>query len=244
MEFYRTKDYEALSRKAANIVAAQITIKPTAVLGLATGSTPEGLYAQLIDGYKAGDLDFSQVRSINLDEYKGLNGDHDQSYRYFMNHHLFNHININPAATKLPNGMAEDVETECTRYDEQVDAMGGIDLQLLGLGQNGHIGFNEPDDHFANGTHEVALTQSTIDANARNFESVEDVPRYAITLGIKAIMQAKRVLLVVSGEAKAQALYQTLYGPITPQVPASILQLHPGLMVVADEAAMAVIDAQ
>ncbi|MEG1431522.1 MULTISPECIES: glucosamine-6-phosphate deaminase [Eubacterium] len=242
MEFYRAENYKTLSRKAANIVSAQVIMKPNCILGLATGSTPIGLYEHLVEWYKKGDLDFSRVKSINLDEYKGLKGDHPQSYRYFMDTHLFNHINIDKANTQLPNGMATDDAAECRRYNALLHESEGIDLQILGLGQNGHIGFNEPGESFERETHCVALTQSTIAANARYFDTMEDMPKYAFTLGIKAIMQAKRILLVVSGGSKAEALYQCLYGPITPQVPASILQLHSGLMVVADEAAMAVID--
>lgn len=242
MKIYRAKNYEDLSAKAANIVSAQVTIKPNCTLGLATGSTPEGLYAELVKSYEAGNLDFSQVRSVNLDEYKGLAPDHPQSYRYFMNFHLFDRVNINKANTNVPNGLEEDAAKECARYEDVIAASGGIDLQLLGLGHNGHVGFNEPGDSFDCDTHCVELTQSTIDANARYFDGPDDMPHYAYTMGIKGIMQADKVLLVVSGEAKADALYKCLFGPITPQVPASILQLHKNLMVVADEAALSKID--
>lgn len=242
MRIYAVQNYEEMSRKAANIVSAQVILKPNCVLGLATGSTPEGLYAQLVDWYKKDDLDFSQVKSVNLDEYKGLSGESDQSYRYYMNKHLFSKVNILPENTYLPNGMAEDDKEECARYDRIVKTMGGVDLQLLGLGGNGHIGFNEPSEDFAKGTHCVKLTESTIEANARFFESDEEVPRYAYSMGIRTIMMAKKILLVVSGAGKADALYATVFGPINPSVPASILQLHPDVTIVADEAALAKID--
>lgn len=242
MKIYFAENYEDLSRKAANIVSAQIIMKPDCTLGLATGSTPEGLYAQLVEWYKKGDLDFSGVRSINLDEYKGLSGSHPQSYRYFMDSHLFDHVNIKKENTHLPDGMENDPQKECQRYNALLAEAGGIDLQLLGLGHNGHIGFNEPGEAFEKETHCVALTESTLQANARYFENPQAMPRYAYTLGIKAIMQARGILLVVSGASKAEALFKSLYGPITPQVPASILQLHNHLMVVADRAALSVIN--
>ncbi len=242
MKIYKTKNYEEMCRKAANIVFAQVNLKPDSVLGLATGSTPEGLYANLVEWYKDGDIDFSQVKSVNLDEYKGLPHDNDQSYYYYMNKHLFSHINILPENTNLPNGMAGDDEAECKRYDDLVKSMNGVDLQLLGLGGNGHIGFNEPDEAFAKGTHCVKLTDSTIKANARFFDNYDDVPKYAYSMGIKTIMMAKKILLVANGSAKADALYATICGPITPKVPASILQLHPDVTIVADEEALAKVD--
>ena len=242
MKIYSAENYEDLSRKAANIVSAQIIMKPDCTLGLATGSTPEGLYAQLVEWYKKGDLDFSGVRSINLDEYKGLAGSHPQSYRYFMDSHLFDHVNIKKENTHLPNGMETDTHKECLRYNALLAESGGIDLQLLGLGRNGHIGFNEPGEAFEKETHCVALTESTLQANARYFESPQTMPRHAYTLGIKAIMQAHCILMVVSGPAKAEALCKSLYGPNTPQVPASILQLHNHLIVVADRAALSIIN--
>ena len=238
MKIYKTKDYEAMSRKAANIIAAQIITKPDCVLGLATGSSPIGTYKRLIDGYNEGDLDFSQVKTINLDEYKGLTKDNDQSYAYFMNDNLFSHVNIDINNTNLPNGMAGDDDAECRRYNAVIDSMGGIDLQLLGLGHNGHIGFNEPDEFFQKETHLVALTQSTIDANSRLFNDPAEVPRYAYTMGIKTIMQAKRILIVVSGEDKADIVAKAFFGPITPAVPASILQMHNDVIIVGDEAAL------
>ena len=190
-----------------------------------------------------GDLDFSQITSVNLDEYKGLSGDNDQSYRYFMNTNLFDHVNIDKTRTYVPNGLEEDSDKACADYNEIIRSVGGIDIQLLGIGGNGHIGFNEPGEAFEKETHCVDLTESTIKANARFFESMDEVPKQAYTMGIKNIMQARKVLLIVSGEGKAEILDKVLYGPVTPQVPASILQLHNDLTVVADEAAMSVIKA-
>ncbi len=241
MQIVRAKDYKDMSRKAANILSAQIIIKPGCVLGLATGSTPVGIYKQLIKWYEKGDLDFAGVRTVNLDEYKGLGPDHSQSYRYFMNENLFNHVNINKANTHVPDGMAKDDGAECIRYDQVVRQMDGVDMQLLGLGHNGHIGFNEPGEEFMKGTHCVALTQSTIQANSRLFDRPEDVPRYAFTMGIRTIMEAKKILVVVSGEDKAQIVREALYGPITPKVPASVLQLHGDVTVVGDEAALSLV---
>ena len=243
MIIYVGKDYQDVSRKSANIMSAQIIMKPNAVLGLATGSTPVGLYKQLIEWYNKGDLDFSQITSVNLDEYKGLSGDNDQSYRYFMNTNLFDHVNIDKTRTYVPNGLEEDSDKACADYNEIIRSVGGIDIQLLGIGGNGHIGFNEPGEAFEKETHCVDLTESTIKANARFFESMDEVPKQAYTMGIKNIMQARKVLLIVSGEGKAEILDKVLYGPVTPQVPASILQLHNDLTVVADEAAMSVIKA-
>jgi len=237
MRVYIGKDYAEMSRIAANVLSAQVTMKPDCVLGLATGSTPIGTYKVLIERCANGDLDFSKVKSINLDEYVGLSGEHDQSYRYFMNHNLFDHINIDKANTNVPNGLAEDVDAECARYNDVINTLGPIDIQVLGMGHNGHIGFNEPDDHFPLETHKVDLTQSTIDANARFFASADEVPRQALTMGIKTIMQAKKVLVVVSGKDKAEIVKKAFTGPVTPQVPASILQMHSDVILVADEAA-------
>ncbi len=238
MRIYRAKDYDDMSRKAANIISAQVILKPDCVLGLATGSTPIGAYKQLVEWYNKGDLDFSEVTTVNLDEYKGLPRDNDQSYYYFMRENLFKHVNIPEGRSFLPDGTEPDSEKACSRYNEIIHQVGGIDLQLLGLGQNGHIGFNEPDDHFSLETHCVDLTPSTIEANKRFFEKKEDVPRQAYTMGIKTIMQAKRVLLVASGKEKAQALRDAVYGPVTPALPASILQYHKNVYIVADEAAL------
>lgn len=241
MRIYEAKDYNEMSRKAANIISAQIIMKPDAVLGLATGSTPIGTYKQLIDWYNKGDLDFADIRSVNLDEYKGLPADNDQSYAYFMRQNLFDHVNIKKENTYIPNGLETDVEYECNRYNTIIRSLGGIDLQLLGIGNNGHIGFNEPGEAFEKETHCVKLTENTIQANARFFESIDDVPKYAYSTGIKNIMQAKSILLVASGKAKADALYKSLFGPITPSVPASILQLHNNVSIVADEEALTLI---
>ena len=235
------KDYEDVSRKAANIIAAQIYLKPDCVLGLATGSSPVGTYKELIAKYESGDLDFSQVKTANLDEYVGLPKDHDQSYAYFMRSNLFDHVNIDQANCNIPNGMNPDAEAECARYDAVVGALGGTDLQLLGLGPNGHIGFNEPCDEFVSGTNKVELTKATIDANQRFFEKREDVPTFAYTMGIGTIMKAKRVLMVVNGEKKAQAVKDCFFGPIKPQAPGSILQLHPDFTLIADEAALSLV---
>ncbi|MEY8223660.1 glucosamine-6-phosphate deaminase [Enterocloster aldenensis] len=239
MRIIKAKDYDDLSRKAANIISAQVLLKPDCVLGLATGSTPIGTYKQLIEWYEKGDLDFSAAKSVNLDEYRGLTKENDQSYYYFMYNNLFKHININMENTNVPDGTEPDSEKECSRYENVIEAYGGVDLQLLGLGHNGHIGFNEPDKDFPRTTHCVDLTQSTIEANKRFFASVDDVPKQAYTMGIGTIMKARKILLVVSGADKAQILHDVLCGPVTPEVPASILQLHSDVIVVADEAAMA-----
>ena len=232
MNIITVETYEQLSRLAANILAAQVIVKPDCVLGLATGSSPLGAYKQLIERFENGDIDFSKDTSINLDEYVGLTGDHEQSYRYFMNHNLFDHINIDKANTYVPNGCAEDLNAECRQYDAHICEVGGIDLQLLGIGLDGHIGFNEPDECFIRDTHVVELEASTITANARFFDSEHDVPRFAVTMGIAGIMQAKKVLLIANGEKKADIVKKAFEGPITPEVPTSILQLHPDLTVI------------
>ncbi len=238
MRIYKGKDYADMSRKAANIISAQVIMKPDCVLGLATGSTPIGLYQQLVAWYEKGDLDFSEVRTVNLDEYKGLSRENDQSYYYFMHHNLFDHVNLPAENSHLPNGMEPDSDKECRRYSELIRSMGGVDLQLLGIGHNGHIGFNEPGDAFDNDVHCVDLTQSTIEANKRFFASADDVPKQAYTMGIKTIMQAKKILIVASGEDKAAIVRDAFFGPITPKVPASVLQLHNDVTLVADEAAL------
>ena len=238
MKIYKAKDYKDMSRKAANIISAQVIMKPNCVLGLATGSTPIGTYDQLVEWYNKGDLDFSEVTTVNLDEYKGLPRTNDQSYYYFMHQHLFDRVNIDPERTNVPNGMEPDAEKECGRYEELIRSLGGVDLQLLGLGHNGHIGFNEPGEAFEKETHCVDLTESTIEANKRFFECEEDVPRQAYTMGIKSIMQAKKILLVASGADKAEIMEKAFRGPITPEVPASVLQLHNDVTVVGDKAAL------
>lgn len=238
MQIYRAKDYEDMSKKAANIIASQIVLKPDCVLGLATGSTPIGAYKNLVEKYEQGDLDFSQVTTVNLDEYKGLPRENDQSYYYFMHDNLFDHVNVKPENTHLPDGTKEDSDEECARYEELIRTLGGQDLQLLGLGHNGHIGFNEPDAIFEKATHCVDLQESTIEANKRFFASADDVPKQAYTMGIGTIMQAKRILVVVSGEDKADTVAKAFFGPVTPEVPASILQFHKDVILVADEAAL------
>ena len=238
MKIYMTEDYQTMSRKAANILSAQIILKPNSVLGLATGSTPVGMYKQLVTWYEKGDLDFAEIKTVNLDEYVGLEPTHEQSYRYFMQEHLFDHVNINPANTNVPDGLAADPQAECRWYNQVIRQVGGIDIQVLGMGRNGHIGFNEPGDAFELETHVVDLTESTIEANARFFASRDDVPRQAMSMGIKSIMMAKKILLMVSGEEKADAVKRAFIGPVTPQVPASILQLHPYVTLVGDKAAL------
>lgn len=238
MNIIKAKDYQDMSRKAANIIFAQIIMKPECVLGLATGSTPIGIYAQLIDWYQKGDLDFSKVSTVNLDEYRGLSHTDPQSYYYFMNEKLFSHVNIRKEATFVPDGTNPDAEAACMEYEQIIKSLGGVDLQLLGLGNNGHIGFNEPGAAFEKDTHCVTLAQSTIEANARFFDSIEEVPTQAYTMGIRSIMQAKKILVVVNGEKKADIVARAFWGPVTPEVPASILQMHPDVTVVADAAAL------
>ena len=243
MKIIKTADYNEMSRKAANLIEAQVIMKPNCILGLATGSSPIGTYKELIKRCEEGDLDFSQVKSVNLDEYKGLPRDNDQSYYYFMNHNLFDHINIDKANTHVPNGMEPDAEKECANYEELIKSLGGVDLQLLGLGHNGHIGFNEPAEEFDKVTHCVDLQESTIEANKRFFESADDVPRQAYTMGIGTIMSAKKIVVVVSGEDKADIVKRAFSGPVTPSVPASILQMHPDVTVICDAAAYSKVEA-
>lgn len=235
MKFITVKSYQELSTKAANIIAAQIINKPDCVLGLATGSSPVGTYDKLTEYFNNGTIDFSTVTSVNLDEYVGLDGTNDQSYRYFMNKNLFDRVNINKENTYVPSGTAENIEQEGENYDKLIKSLGGIDLQLLGIGLDGHIGFNEPDEFFTPQTHLVSLDPSTIKANARFFESEADVPTKAITMGMMSIMQAKKVLLIANGSSKKEILDRAFFGPITPKVPASILQLHPDLTVIYSE---------
>ena len=241
MRIIRTKDYEDMSRKAAAIIAAQIVLKPDCVLGLATGGTPVGIYKYLVSWYQGGDLDFSEVTSVNLDEYRGLPREHKESYWSFMQRNLFEHVNIKPEHINLPDGMNMDADAECARYDRVIESVGGIDLQLLGIGHDGHIGFNEPSNAFDLGTHCVKLTDETIDANQRFFNNREEVPREAYTMGTRTIMQARKVLMVVSGKDKAEIIKKAFYGPVTPEVPASILQMHPDFTLVADEDALSLI---
>ena len=235
MKFITVDTYKKLSRQAANIISAQVILKPDSVLGLATGSSPLGTYKQLIEWYEKGDIDFSKVVSVNLDEYVGLDGASDQSYRYFMNKNFFEHINIDISNTFVPNGCAVDLAGEGKRYDEHIAELGGIDLQLLGIGLDGHIGFNEPDKYFVKSTHVVDLHESTIKANSRFFANIDEVPKRAITMGMVSIMQAKKILLIASGKEKRDILEKAFYGPITPEIPASILQLHPDITVIYSE---------
>ena len=239
MKIIKAKDYQDMSRKAANIISAQVIMKPDCVLGLATGSTPIGAYENLVNWYQKCDLDFSGVTTVNLDEYKGLTRDNDQSYYYFMNEHLFSKVNVDPKRTFLPDGTEPDSAKACEDYNHVIESVGGVDLQLLGLGHNGHIGFNEPSDIFKAKTHCVDLTETTIQANKRFFASIDDVPRQAYTMGIQTIMQARKILVVVSGAEKAAIVKEAFFGPITPKVQASVLQLHHDVILVADEAALA-----
>ncbi len=238
MKVIRTRDYDDMSRKTANIISAQVILKPDCTLGLATGTTPIGAYEQLIKWYEKGDVTFAEVSTYNLDEYRGLTGKNPQSYRYFMNHTFFDHIDIKPENTHVPEGANLDAEIACREYDELVRKAGHLDLQLLGLGRNGHIGFNEPGESFSKGCQCVDLTQSTIEANARLFDNADEVPRQAYTMGVQTIMRAKMIVMAVSGEDKAQAVHDMIHGPVTPHCTASILQLHTNCVVVADEAAL------
>lgn len=241
MKIIRAKDYNDMSRKAANIISAQVIMKPNAVLGLATGGTPVGTYKQLIDWYNKGDIDFSSVTTINLDEYRGLPRTHKQSYWYFMHDNFFNHVNVPKNNIYVPDGANPDSNAACKEYDEIIHRAGGIDLQLLGIGVDGHIGFNEPGNAFELETHCVDLTEQTIKSNQRFFGDEEKVPKQAYTTGIKTIMQARKVLMVANGAEKAEIIKRAFFGPVTPQVQASILQMHPDFTLVADEEALKLI---
>ena len=232
MKIIKAASYEELSARTADLLAAQILLKPDCLLGLATGSSPIGTYKELVRRYNAGQLDFSKVKTVNLDEYCGLGGDNDQSYRYFMNSNLFSNVNIDIENTQVPNGKAPDMAAECLRYDALLEACGQPDIQLLGIGHDGHIAFNEPADSFSVGTNIVDLEEETVAANARFFASPADVPRKAITMGIRNIMLAKKIILVASGEEKRDIINKALFGPVTPRIPASILQLHADVTVV------------
>lgn len=242
MRLIISKDYQELSKRTAEIIASQVRVHQRTVLGLATGSTPVGAYQELVRLYREEALDFSNVDTFNLDEYVGLEDSHPQSYRFFMDDNFLDHINVNPERTHVPNGMATNLDEECRQYDQMIDACGGIDLQLLGMGNNGHIGFNEPGPAFIAQTNVVQLTKSTISANSRFFHNEEEVPRSAITMGFRPIMQARQIIFVVSGKAKAEVVRQALQGPVVPSVPASILQLHGDLIVVLDEDAASALD--
>lgn len=235
MRVINVKNYQQLSRKAANIISAQVILKPDCVLGLATGSSPVGTYKQLVEWYNKGDIDFSEVTTVNLDEYVGLCESDEQSYRRFMQENLFDHVNIKRENTFVPDGLADDLAEECAAYDARIRRLGGIDLQLLGIGFDGHIGFNEPSDVFDKATHVVDLHESTIKANSRFFASEADVPRRAISMGMVSIMQARKILLIANGQGKKEILGKALYGPVTPQLPASLLQLHNDVTVIFSE---------
>ncbi len=235
MNFIKVDSYEKLSNMSADIIASVVNGKENAVLGLATGSSPLGTYARLIEKYNSGELNFKNVTSVNLDEYVGLNEENDQSYRYFMNKNLFKHINIDIKNTYVPNGCASDLKAEGEAYDKMIEDLGGIDIQLLGIGLDGHIGFNEPDEYFTKETHLVNLDESTIEANSRFFASKDEVPKQAITMGMYSIMQAKKVLLIANGKSKKDIIEKAFFGPITPYVPASILQLHNDVTVIYSE---------
>lgn len=230
-------DYEAMSKKAANMVAGQMNLKSNSVLGFATGSTPEGMYKELVSLYKDDSIDFSDVTSFNLDEYYNLPAENDQSYVWYMNHHLFSRVNMKPENIHIPNGVSDDVAHVCEEYDRLIEEAGNMDIQILGIGNNGHIGFNEPDVKFEAGTHLVQLDQDTIEANARFFDSVDDVPKEAISMGIRNIMHAKKVVLMANGSKKAPILKEMLFGPVTPNVPASVLQLHNDVTLILEKEA-------
>ena len=243
MKIIRATDYYDMSRKAANIISAQVIMKPNCVLGLATGGTPVGTYKQLVEWYNKGDLDFSEVTTVNLDEYRGLPREHPESYWSFMHKNLFDLVNIRPEAIHLPDGTNMDSAAECAHYEEIIRQLGGVDLQLLGIGHDGHIGFNEPGAAFELGTHCVSLTEETIEANKRFFDGdVNQVPKQAYTMGIKTIMQARKVLMVANGAGKADIVKKAFFGPVTPEVPASILQMHPDFTLVLDAEAASRLD--
>jgi len=237
MKVIVTKNYKELSKVAANEMAEVVKNNPKAILGLATGGSPIGMYKELIKMNKEGEIDFSNVTTVNLDEYVGLSGDHPQSYRYFMNDNLFNHINIDKKNTYVPNGLAKDIEEECKNYDSKIAKLGGTDVQLLGIGNNGHIAFNEPDNALVSGTHLTNLTEDTIKANARFFDSIDEVPKTALTMGLGGIMKSKRIIVIASGESKAEAVRSMVNGKISTNMPASMLQMHRDVVVIVDEAA-------
>lgn len=242
MKLIKAANPAEAGKLAADIFEEIIHENPECVLGLATGSTPLPLYRELIEREKAGKINFSKVRSANLDEYKGLSGEHPQSYRYFMQENLFNHISIDPANTIVPDGLAEDAEAMCADYEKKIADMGGVDIQLLGIGHDGHIGFNEPCDYFPATTHEVQLEEITREANKRFFASLDEVPTAAYTMGVGTVMAARKVLLIATGKDKAEIVKKSFFGPVKPEVPASILQFHPDVTVIVDEAAASLLD--
>lgn len=234
-------NYDLLSKKAAQIVGSQMILNPKSILGLATGSTPIGMYKNLIKMYEEGLIDFSKTTTFNLDEYYQLPINNDQSYHYFMDENLFNHININRENIHIPNGMADDIDAECVLYDKMIDD-NGIDIQVLGIGNNAHIGFNEPTINFNKGTHIVTLDESTREANARFFNSLDEVPTKAITMGTGSIFKSKKILLLASGINKAEAIYNTVHGKVTPEVPSSILQFHKDVIIILDKEAASLLN--
>ncbi|MGD7008645.1 glucosamine-6-phosphate deaminase [Metabacillus sp. 84] len=238
MEIIEVQDYEEMSQKAAQIIISKVIHNPEMVIGFATGGTPKGTYRHLIEDHQKNGTSYSRISSVNLDEYAGLEANSPNSYRYYMNHSLFNHLDINMNQTHVPNGTAKQLEEECRRYDGLIDELGGVDLQILGMGVNGHIGFNEPGTSFTSPTHVVELAESTRKANARYFESLEDVPTHAVTMGIGTIMKSKHILLLVSGNEKAEALANLQKGAVTEEVPATILNHHPQVTVIADKQAL------
>ena len=237
MQLFIEETYEDMSRRAADLIAAQLIVDPASTLGLATGSTPIGLYADLVEDFQADRISFEQVTTFNLDEYRGLSPEHDQSYRYFMQKNLFDHVDIDPEATSVPDGANPDAEAACESYELAISEAGGIDLQLLGLGHNGHIGFNEPTSSFSSRTRVKTLTQQTRDDNARFFAEGEAVPTHCVTQGLGTIMDAHAIVLVATGEHKADAIAAMVEGPVSASCPASILQFHPKTLIVVDEAA-------
>ena len=243
MNVYCGDDYDQISRIAATIISDQIIEKPDSLLGLATGSSPIGAYKELVNAYKKGDLDFSHIHTVNLDEYKGIDKKNKNSYSYFMNRELFKHVNINTENTYIPDGTVLNEEKACNDYDEILQKAGTIDLQILGIGNDGHIGFNEPDTLFHKTTHCVQLSAETRRANARFFnDSIELVPEKAYTMGIQSIMNARKIILIVSGRGKAKIIKESFQGPVTSQVPASILQLHPNTILIGDSAALSEVE--
>lgn len=237
MKVIIVENYEEASQEAAKIFINQVKENPQSILGLATGSTPIRMYELLREDHEKNHTSYKDVKSYNLDEYFGLDASHPQSYHYFMYKNLFDHININPENIHIPNGMTDDVDAECERYDELIKEAGGVDIQVLGIGNNAHIGFNEPTINFEKGTHLVQLEDSTIEANSRFFDNIEDVPKKAITMGVGSIFKSRKIMLIATGENKAEAIYNTVYGKVVPEVPASILQFHSDIVLILDKEA-------
>jgi glucosamine-6-phosphate deaminase len=234
-------NYQSMSKKAALLVASQVNLKPDSVLGLATGDTPLGMYRELIKMYQRGEIDFSEVITFNLDEYYRLPSDNPQSYHYYMEENFFKHVNLHPRNTHIPDGMAEDIEKECVDYEERIRRSGGIDLQVLGIGSNGHVGFNEPGEQLNVTTHLVDLSEETIKSNSRFFNSPEEVPKKAISVGMATILKASRIILLASGTSKAEAIKQTVSGHVDTRVPSSLLQTHPEVTLIVDQEAASLI---